>query len=147
KGRAIAKATPKRPPAAAAGQPRLSLSSGAPGVVTGRGATATDREKAQQEQAGAIEADTQVLHQRIVELTALVEGMQQELRAQEIAQRTPVQAARATPQEPATPASSDPAKAALEPAKAVLESARAGVEPAKAAPGEAQKSSALMPAR
>ncbi len=94
-------------------EPRLSLSSGAPGTVTGRGATAADRERAQQEQAAAIEAETQVLQQRIVELTALVERMQQEVRAQEIAeQEAAAAAAKAASQGPAAGAPAEPAKAA-----------------------------------
>ncbi|MET0682123.1 MAG: hypothetical protein ABWZ29_02135 [Casimicrobiaceae bacterium] len=154
KGRATAKAAPKRPPAVAADQPRLSLSSGAPGTVTGRGATTADREKAQQEQAAAIETETQVLRQRIVELTALVERMQQEVRAQEIAERAAAEAAKATPQQSATTTPSEPAKtapeaatAALEPAKAAPEPATAALEPAKTATAKTQKTSPPVPAR
>ena len=107
KGRTIAKAVPKRPPAAVADQPRLSLSSGA-----GSAATEADREKAQQERAAAIDAETQVLRQRIVELTALVERMQQELRAQEQIEQAAAEAAKAAAQAPAASAPPEPAKAA-----------------------------------
>ena len=143
--RAVAKGAPKRPSAVAADQPRLSLSSGAPGTVTGRGATAADREKAQQEQAAAIEAETQVLRQRIVELSALVERMQREIRAQVTAEQATAEAAKATPQESATTASSEPAKATSEPVKAASDPATAALEPAKATPGEAQRRSPPAP--
>ena len=147
KSRAVAKAAPKRPPAAATGAPRLSLSSGPTGAVAGRGATAADREKAQQEQAAVIEAETQVLRQRIVELTAIVERMQQEIRAQETAER--VAGSKVTSQASATP--SEPAKAASEPvtasAKAASEPPKATRAPANAAPGEPQKTTPPAPAR
>ena len=94
KARAAAKAAPKRPPAAAADRPRLSVSSATPGVGTGV-LTEADREKAQQELANSIEAETVILRQRIVELTALVERMQQEVQAQEMAQRVADAAAKA----------------------------------------------------
>ena len=93
--------------------------------MSGRGATAADREKAQQDQAAAIESETQVLRQRIVELTALVERMQQEVRAQETAERAAADA-KATPQPSATPTPSEPAKMAPEPPKAALEAATGG---------------------
>ena len=116
--------------------------------------TTADREKAQQEQAAAIETETQVLRQRIVELTALVERMQQEVHAQEIAERPAAEAAKATPQQSATPTPSEPAKtapepatAAFEPAKAAPEPATAALEPAKTATAKAQKTSPPVPAR
>jgi len=105
KGRAVAKAPPSRPPAAASERPRFSVSSGAP--LTGSAATEADRERARQERANAIEAETQVLRQRIVELTAMVERMQQELRAQEAAEKAAPDAGKSgtsTTDVPATPA-------------------------------------------
>ena len=99
--------------------------------MTGRGATEADREKARQEQAAAIEAETQVLRQRIVELSALVERMQQEIRAQATAERATAEAAKAAPQGAPTTASSEPAKASSDPVKAAAEPATAALEPAK----------------
>ena len=119
--------------------------------MTGRGATAADREKAQQEQAAAIEAETQVLRQRIVELTALVERMQQEIRAQETAERGGSGQGHA--------ASSRQRPRGIRTGKATLRTGEGGrtregasnrqgdAEPAKAAPGEAQKTSPPAPAR
>ena len=69
----------------------------------GRGAgalTEADRERAQQELANSIEAETVILRQRIVELTAMVERMQQEVQAQEAAQRAAEAAAKAPPPAP-----------------------------------------------
>jgi len=103
KARAAAKAPPKRPPAVTADRPRLTLSRGAPGDGTGAATSApaeADREKAQQELANSIEAETVILRQRIVELTAMVERMQQEVQAQEMAQRAADAAAKAPPPPP-----------------------------------------------
>ncbi len=103
KGRAAAKPAPKRPPAAAADRPRLTVSSSAPASDAGAapGAlTEADRERAQQELANSIEAETVILRKRIVELTAMVERMQQEVQAQEAAQRAAEAAAKAPPPAP-----------------------------------------------
>ena len=98
KARAAAKPAPKRPPAVAADRPRLTVSrappEGAAGAATGT-PTEADRERAQQELANSIEAETVILRQRIVELTAMVERMQQEVQAQETAQRAAEAAAKA----------------------------------------------------
>lgn len=100
-----ARAAPKRS-ARATDAPRLTISSAAP---SGRGgapapfATEAEQIRAQQELSNAIEAETVVLRQRIVELTALVDRMQQEVRANEIAQRAADEAAKATPPAKATP--------------------------------------------
>ena len=103
KARAAAKPAPKRPPAAAADRPRLTVSSSVPvgdaGVALGT-LTEVDRERAQQELANSIEAETVILRQRIVELTAIVERMQQEVQAQEAAQRAADAAAKAPPPAP-----------------------------------------------
>jgi hypothetical protein len=103
KARAATKPAPKRPPAAAADRPRLTVSSSVPvsdaGVALGALAE-VDRERAQQELANSIEAETVILRQRIVELTAMVERMQQEVQAQEAAQRAADAAAKAPPPVP-----------------------------------------------
>ena len=95
-----ARAAPKRAPAVAADRPRLTVSSSLPasGAGTAAGAaTEVDRERAQQELANSIEAETIILRQRIVELTAIVERMQQEVQAQEAAQRAAAAAAAKAP--------------------------------------------------
>ena len=113
KGRAAARAAPKPPPATTTGaRPRLSVSSGAPGTLSGSLSTEADRERARQERANTIEAETAVLRQRIVELSAMVEQMQQELRVQEAAERA--QAAKA----PADAAKAPEANALSTPASA-----------------------------
>jgi hypothetical protein len=102
KARAAAKPAPKRPPAVAADRPRLTVSSSVPasaGAAPGA-LTEADRERAQQELANSIEAETVILRQRIVELTAIVERMQQEVQAQEAAQRAAEAAAKAPPPVP-----------------------------------------------
>ena len=103
KARAAAKPAPKRPPAVAADRPRLTVSRAPPdggaGAATGT-PTEADRERAQQELANSIEAETVILRQRIVELTAMVERMQQEVQAQETAQRAAEAAAKAPPPVP-----------------------------------------------
>jgi hypothetical protein len=84
----------------AADRPRLTVSSSVPGgdAAVALGAlTEADRERAQQELANSIEAETVILRQRIVELTAIVERMQQEVQAQEAAQRAADAAAKAPP--------------------------------------------------
>ena len=103
KARAAAKAAPKRPPAVAADQPRLTVSRAPPDGGAGAAIATTteaDRERAQQELANSIEAETVILRQRIVELTAMVERMQQEVQAQEAAQRAAEAAAKAPPPAP-----------------------------------------------
>ena len=111
KTRAGAKAAPKRPSAVPADRPRLTLSGAAPGAPTRAGTGATtgaEREKAQQNLANSIEAETVVLQQRIVELTAMVERMQQEVSAQEMAQRAADEAAKAPPPPSPPPPAPDP---------------------------------------
>ena len=111
KARAAAKAAPKRPPAIPADRPRLTVSGAAPAATAGAGtraATAAEQERAQQELANSIEAETVVLRQRILELTALVERMQEELQAQEIAQRAADEAAKAPPPPPPPPPAPEP---------------------------------------
>jgi hypothetical protein len=96
------------------------VSSGAGGTLPGSLATEADRERARQERANQIEAETAVLRQRIVELTAMVERMQAELRAQEAAaQAAPAAAAKAPTAAEAAPDASaaDRAKVAAAPAK------------------------------
>jgi len=130
KGRAVAKAPPSRPPAAASERPRFSVSSGAP--LTGSAATEADRERARRERANAIEAETQVLRQRIVELTAMVERMQQELRAQEAAEKAAPDAGKSgtsTTDVPATPAA-----AVATPPDATKAESPAATKPPPAAP-------------
>jgi hypothetical protein len=103
KARAAAKPAPRRPPAAAANRPRLTVSGSGPASDAGTASgalTEADRERAQQELANSIEAETVILRQRIVELTAIVERMQQEVQAQEAAQRSAEAAAKAPPPVP-----------------------------------------------
>ncbi len=100
KARAPAKASAKPPARVATNQPRLTVSSAAPlDAANPRAANASEAEqaRAQQELANAIEAETVVLRQRIVELTAMVERMQEEVRANELAQRAADEAAKAAP--------------------------------------------------
>ncbi len=100
KTRAPAKASARRPARVASDQPRLTVSSAAPlnaGDPRAANASEAEQARAQQELANAIEAETVVLRQRIVELTAMVERMQEEVRANELAQRAADEAAKATP--------------------------------------------------
>jgi hypothetical protein len=81
----------------AGGQPRLTVSSAPPPAGAIGGATAiadAPQAQSQQELANAIEAETVVLQQRIVELTALVDRMQREVQAGELAERAAAEAAR-----------------------------------------------------
>jgi hypothetical protein len=96
KARPPAKATVKPPPRAATEKPRLTVSGAAPltADARGRNISEADQVRAQQELSNAIEAETVVLRQRIVELTAMVERMQEEVRANELAQRAAEVAAR-----------------------------------------------------
>jgi hypothetical protein len=90
KARPPARTAAKRPLSSATNQPRLTVSSAAPLTAADpRAANLSDAEqaRAQQELANAIEAETVVLRKRIVELTAMVERMQEEVRANELAQR------------------------------------------------------------
>jgi hypothetical protein len=136
----VAPRTPSQPPsrAAPAARPRLSVSSGAPGTLPGALATEADREKARQERANQIEAETAVLRQRIVELTAMVERMQAELRAQEAAeQAAAAQAARAAatpakaPDAAATPAAAIESAKTPAPDPSVADVSKATAVPAK----------------
>ena len=76
------------------------------GVAAGA-STEADREKAQQDLANSIEAETVILRQRIVELTAMVERMQLDVQAQEIAQRAADAAATLPPPVPPAAPESD----------------------------------------
>jgi hypothetical protein len=80
------------------------VSSAAP-PIDPRAPNGSDAEqaRAQQELANAIEAETVVLRQRIVELTAMVERMQEEVRAQGLAQRAAEEAAKTAPIAKAAP--------------------------------------------
>jgi len=100
KTRTQAKASAKPPARIATNQPRLTVSSAVPLDAAGpRAANASEAEqaRAQQELADALEAETVVLRQRIVELTAMVERMQQEVRANELAQRPADEPAKPAP--------------------------------------------------
>jgi hypothetical protein len=111
KPRATAKAAPKRPPPTA-GEPRLTLSSATLPPIASANAkilTKAQQAQAQQELASAIEAETVVLRQRIVELSAMIEKMQQEVRANEMAQRPSDEASKTAP---VAAAPAEPAKAA-----------------------------------
>jgi pilus assembly protein FimV len=94
KARSSAKAAPKPPARAAGNQPRLTVSAAAPlsGANAQAGTSGAEQARVQQELANAMEAETVVLQRRIVELTAMVERMQEELRATEAAQRAAEQA-------------------------------------------------------
>ena len=119
KPRIAAKAATQRPPAAAADRPRLQVSSALPSGTAqkgGRTTTEAEQEKAQQDLANAIEAETVVLRQRIVELTALVDRMQKEVEANEIAQRAADEAAKASPAAPALPPGTAPPLGTVPPA-------------------------------
>ena len=112
KPRTAAKAGSKRPPRTAVGEPRLKLSSAALPPVAGANAktlTKTQQAQAQQELANSIEAETVVLRQRIVELSAMIETMQREVRANEMAQRPSDEVSGAAP---VVPAAVDPATTA-----------------------------------
>lgn len=130
KARVAPRTTPRPPPpAATAARPRLSVSSGAPGTLPGSLATEADRERARQERANQIEAETAVLRQRIVELTAMVERMQAELRAQEAAeQAAAAQAAKAAAAAAKAPA--DAGKAPADNTAAAADVAQAAAVPA-----------------
>ncbi|HET7096944.1 MAG TPA: hypothetical protein VFJ68_06090 [Casimicrobiaceae bacterium] len=102
KPRTSAKAAPKRAARTAGDQPRLSVSSAAPAAAAPNASNA-ERERAQQELANALEAETVVLQRRIVELTTMVERMQQELREAEAAQRAAADVAAKAPAPPSPP--------------------------------------------
>jgi hypothetical protein len=104
--RSSAKAPPRRPARGASNQPRLTVSTAAPPIADPRAPNASDAEqaRAQQELANTVEAETVVLQQRIVELTVMVERMQQELRATEAAQRAAAEAAKVPGPAPPAPA-------------------------------------------
>ena len=106
--KAAAKAAPQRPPpAVAVARPRLQVSSALPSGTAQKGArtpSEAEQEKAQQDLANAIEAETVVLRQRIVELTARVDRMQKEVEANEIAQRAANDAAKSSAAASTSPA-------------------------------------------
>ena len=99
KGSAASKALPRRPPPPSqATAPRLKVSRAAPGATPAIAATegpTPQQVQAQQELADALEAETVVLRQRVAELSALVDRMQEQVRAQEAAQRAAAEAAAA----------------------------------------------------
>ena len=109
--RAAARGSSQRSPPGAAGQPRLKLSSAPPPVpgAVARPGTEPPQAQSEQELANAIEAETVVLRQRIAELSAMVERLQQEVRASEIVERSPAEAAKAPPAAPSPPAPLPPA--------------------------------------
>jgi len=124
------------PPRESAARPRLSVSSGGPDALPGSLATEADRERARQEHANQIEAETAVLRQRVVELTAMVQRMQTELRAQNAADQAAAgQAAKAA--EAKTPA--DSAKAPADRTQASAEAAKTTADAAKAPEAAAAK--------
>ena len=104
KPRSSAKAATKRPARVAGEQPRLTVSSSAPLTAAGPRSDA-EQARVQQELANAIEAETVVLQRRIVELTATVERMQEELRVAEAAQRAAGETAKAAAPPPPAKAS------------------------------------------
>jgi hypothetical protein len=76
--------------------PRLEVSRVAPGVTPGataKEAPTAQQVQAQQDLANALEAETVVLRQRVAELSALVDRMQEQVRAQEAQQRATDEAA------------------------------------------------------
>ena len=102
KARSAAKAAPKRPARAAGDQPRLTVSAAtALTGATARPRTEAEQARVQQDIANAMEAETLVLQRRIVELTAMVEQMQEQLRVTEAAQRVAEEAAKAPTPSPA----------------------------------------------
>ncbi len=110
--RAVAKTAPQRLPPTIIEQPRLKLSSATlPAIASANAKTVDEAQQAQQQQelANAIEAETVALQRRIVELSAMIEKMQQELRAGEMAQRASGGGPNAAP---VAPAPGEPAKVA-----------------------------------
>lgn len=99
KGSSASKAPARRPPSASETEgPRLKVSRATPGATPAAAATETPTEQqvqAQQDLANALEAETVVLRQRVAELSALVDRMQEQVRAQEAAQRAADEAAKA----------------------------------------------------
>jgi hypothetical protein len=99
KGTGASKAPPRRPPPPSkAASPRLEVSRAAPGatpVIAATEGPTPQQVQAQQELADALEAETVVLRQRVAELSALVDRMQEQVRAQEAAQRAAAEAAAA----------------------------------------------------
>jgi len=113
KPRAAPRSATKRPPPKPSEQPRLKLATAPPqpSAEAGRGPASEARQaQAKQELANAIEAETVVLQQRIAELSATIEQLQQELKASEIADRATAEAAKAPP--PPAPAPEPPPPAA-----------------------------------
>jgi hypothetical protein len=99
KGSAASKAPPRRaPPPSETQGPRLKVSRTTPGATPAAAATEVPTQQqvqAQQDLANALEAETVVLRQRVAELSALVDRMQEQVRAQEAAQRAADEAAKA----------------------------------------------------
>jgi hypothetical protein len=100
KGGAAAKAPPPRraPPPVTAEGPRLKVSRATPGVpaeAAAKEAPTAQQVQAQQDLANALEAETVVLRQRVAELSAMVDRMQEQVRLQEAQQRAAEEAAKA----------------------------------------------------
>jgi len=105
RSRTAARAATKRA-SAPSEQPRLKLAAPAPQPSPGAAAGAVSEARqaqAQQDLANAIEAETVVLKQRIAELSATVERLQQELKASETADRAAAEAAKPPPPPPPPP--------------------------------------------
>lgn len=97
----------RRPPPAVAEGPRLKVSRAAPGgapEAAAKEAPTAQQVQAQQDLANALEAETVVLRQRVAELSALVDRMQEQVRAQEAQQRAADEAAKRAADEARTPA-------------------------------------------
>ena len=103
-GAAPAPKPPRKPPVAAAPQPapKLTVSTAVPGGGgPGKGAAGDATAREQQELANTLEAETIVLRQRVAELTATVDRMQQEIvaaQALQAARTAAADAAKASPQ-------------------------------------------------
>jgi hypothetical protein len=91
---------PRRPPPPSATEgPRLKVSRATPGATTpqapGKEGPTAQEVRAQQDLADALEAETVVLRQRVAELSAMVDRMQEQVRLQEAQQRAADEAAKA----------------------------------------------------
>ena len=117
RARAALRAAPKRAPVASS-EARLTVSSAPPLPAGVRGKTTSEQERAQQELANAIEAETVVLRRRIDELTAMIDRMQQDVRAaEEAAKASGTDAANAPGAQVASLPAADDAKASAAVAK------------------------------
>lgn len=96
------------PPARASDSPRLTVSRAAPGVtpdVAARQGPTLAEIQAQQDLANALEAETVALRQRVAELTAMVDRMQEQVRVQQSADAA-ARAAREPVRDPPVPVAS-----------------------------------------